>query len=236
MIYVNDRLLVWAFPPEIFKNFKSVTVLTYLFEGSLLASYFNYYNIDYRLNTASAKQEQKKKDDIRKSLNIYKGPANNVGFKNNAFGVNWIENRTKKELDSISKTVENIVKRNFKTSSNVNGYTTFKKFKHKLSGKGYTRGFISVNERATNKYSDKETMIYLANRFLQPEVLDYFRSGNVTVDQDQWALAELIQWIWRGSIRTGKPMNLYIPSKRMRDFLEGWLRGDASSSSLPKAA
>ena len=71
---------------------------------------------------------------------------------------------------------------------------------------------------------------------MKPQIIDYFRSGNVIVDQDQWALAELIQWVWRGSIRKGKPMNLYIPSKRMRDLLENWLKGNVNSSSLSKAA
>ncbi len=236
VIYVNGRLLVWAFPPEIFRNFKSVTVLTYLFEGSLLASYFNYYNIPYKLKKASDKEEQDKRDEIRKLLNIYKGTANKVGDKSNALCLSWFRKRSKTELDSISKTVENIVKRNFKTSSSVNGYTTFKEFESRLKGKGYTKGFIPVNERATNKYSNKESMIYLANRFIKPEIIDYFRSGNVTVDQEQWALAELIQWIWRGSIRKGEPMNLFIPSKRMRDLLEDWLKGNTISSSVSKAA
>ena len=57
-----------------------------------------------------------------------------------------------------------------------------------------------MNERATNMYSNKETMIYLANRYLNPNIIDFFRDGSVKVDQDQWALAELLQWIWICSI------------------------------------
>jgi len=34
--------------------------------------------------------------------------------------------------------------------------------------------------------------------------MDFFRIGMIKVDQDQWALAVLIQWIWRGSIRNGE--------------------------------
>ncbi len=41
-----------------------------------------------------------------------------------------------------------------------------------------------------------------------------------------YALSELIQWIWRGQIRTGKPINLYIPSKRMRTILQVYLDSD----------
>lgn len=43
------------------------------------------------------------------------------------------------------------------------------------------------------------------------------------VDEDAYALSEMLQWIWRSSIRDGKPINIYIPSKRMRTLLMNWL-------------
>ena len=85
-------------------------------------------------------------------------------------------------------------------------------------------------------------MIYLANRYLNPNIMDFFRSGGVNVDQDKWALAELLQWIWRGSIRNNEKMNLFIPSKRMRTLLINWLEDKNTSlledknTSLKKAA
>lgn len=223
VIYLNGRLLVWAFPPEIFRCFKSVTVLSYIFEGSLLVAYFNYYNIPYQIKKASKQNEKKKKEEISELLTIYEGPANNIGNRMTAFSKNWLLNKSSEELKSISVSVENLIKRNFKTSSKYNAYTTFKIFKGKLKGKGYTNGFLAVNERATNSYSDKQTMIYLANRYLDPNMIDFFRSGNVKVDEEKWALAELLQWIWRGRIRKDEPMNLFIPSKRMRNLLKDWL-------------
>lgn len=238
VVFVNGRLLVWAFPPEIFKNFKSITVLTYLFESSLLAAYFRYYSIIYQVKRKPASTELAKKLQIKQLLTIYEGAANNIGDKPTAFSVNWLRNKTKtsKDAKEISKKVENQIKRNFKTKSTENAYTTFKEFKIKLKGKGYTSGFISVNERATNQYANKKTMIYLANRYLNPNIIDYFRSGGIMVDEEQWALAELIQWVWRGAIRNNKPMNLYIPSKRMREMLKYWLDDTGTSSTLQKAA
>ena len=235
VIYVNNRLLVWAFPPEIFKMFKSVTVLTYLFEGSLLASYFRYYNIPFKVSKASLKDEQIKKEEIRKLLNIYDGSANDVGDYASSFSVNWLTNRTPAQLKKIKTATANLLCRKFKSSSKNTGFTTFKAYKTKLKGKGYSKGFIPVNERATNIYSNKETMIYLANRYLNPNIIDFFRDGSVKVDQDQWALAELLQWIWRGKIRKDQPMNLYIPSKRMRTLLYDWLDEDTCVSKAKAA-
>ena len=233
--YVNDRLLVWTFPPEIFISFNSVTVLTYLFEGSLLASYFKYYKIPYKVNKVSTNEEFKIKQEVAKNLTIYEGIANKYGDLNTAFSVNWLKKRKPNELKSIKTATANLVWKKFKTTSDKTAFTTFKAFKGKLKGKGYSRGFITVNERATNKYGDKETMIYLANMFLNPKYVDFFRSGGVEVNQDDWAKGELLQWIWRGSIRNNKKMNLYIPSKRMRNLLLNWLY-DFNIEKLNKAA
>jgi len=176
------------------------------------------------------------KVQIQGLLNIYKGVKNNVGDPHYSFSVNWLRNRSKKSIKSIAKSAENLIKQNYKTTSADNAYTTFKEFKFGLKGKGFTKGFISVNERATNKYADKKTMFYFANRFLNPSFKDYFMSGGIRVDEDQWALAELIQWIWRGSIRKNHKMNLFIPSKRMRDLLTDWLEDNGVSSTMKKAA
>jgi hypothetical protein len=219
---IENRLLVWAFPPEIFKAFKSIKVLTYMFEGSLLSSYFEFYNIKYqhKKNTSS---EKKVKANLIKLINLYEGPVNDCGNYHTAFSNNWLNNKLKSELKKIKIATSNLIRRNFKSSSSETGFTTFKKFKPKLSGNGYTKGFIPVNERATNKYSHLNTMLYLANRFLNPEQIAFFRSKKVKVDEDKWALSELVQWVFRGCIREGKPMNLYIPSKRMRDLFKDWL-------------
>ena len=106
----------------------------------------------------------------------------------------------------------------------------------KLSGIGYTKGFIPVNARATNDYSDKESMFYLANRFMKPEYEKFFKTKSINLDDEQWALSELIQWVWRGRIRNDKSMNLFVPSKRMRDLLIDWIDDIPQVEELKDAA
>ena len=48
---------------------------------------------------------------------------------------------------------------------------------------------------------------------------------NGALNNDKIALAEMLQWIWRSQIRRGQPINIYIPSKRMRRLLMEWLYG-----------
>ena len=226
VIYVNNRLLVWAFPPEIFESFKSVKVLTYLFEGSLLSYYFKYYNIQYEVVKEDKSYEIELKRNIKELLNIYEGPCNKHGERMNAFSINWLKNLKPKNINSIKSCVANLLIRVFRTNSNDTIFTTAKNFKDKLKGKGYSKGFIVMNERATNKYANKSTMVYLINRYLKPAQIDFFRSRNIEVDENLWALSEMLQWIWRGCIRNNEPMNLYIPSKRMRTLLVNWINNE----------
>lgn len=44
--------------------------------------------------------------------------------------------------------------------------------------------------------------------------------------RQQYAVTEMIQWIWRSQIRNGLPVTVYMPSKKMRDLLDGWLSVD----------
>ena len=43
------------------------------------------------------------------------------------------------------------------------------------------------------------------------------------VSQDDFALSEMVQWVWRSAIRDGKPITLYIPSDRMYQLFTGLL-------------
>ena len=52
----------------------------------------------------------------------------------------------------------------------------------------------------------------------------FFVAHGVAIDEDTWALSELIQWTFRSAIRENKPINIYIPSKRMRDLFIDWLK------------
>ena len=44
-------------------------------------------------------------------------------------------------------------------------------------------------------------------------------------DKDLWALSTMLQFIFRSRLRKGEPINLYIPSKRMRELFLKWLNG-----------
>lgn len=95
-----------------------------------------------------------------------------------------------------------------------------------LKGKGYTNAHVASNMRASNDYKDRTVVAYILNKFLHPSISNFFNSQGVEVDQDTYALSELLQWLFRSAIRDGKKIQLYIPSNRMRKLLEMWLNGE----------
>ena len=53
-----------------------------------------------------------------------------------------------------------------------------------------------------------------------------FSYNNINVDEDYYALDKLIQWIFRSQLRDELPINIYIPSSRMRELLTKWMDGE----------
>jgi hypothetical protein len=234
LILHNGKILFWSFPADIFKLFKDVYILTYMFDAQLQKYYYDMNNITYekyisvktndtyifKKNDNYSDKEFKK--ELKSKINIYEGSLNNIGEDKFALSSSWHEN--KKHLHKkLKNNLLNYFQHITKSKSNYNMWTTFKAYKTKMSGKGYTKGYVPCNARATNEFSHKNTLAYIVNRFANPVIKEYFYSYNIKLNDDYYALSELIQWIWRSDIRNGNEINLYIPSSRMRNLLIDWL-------------
>jgi hypothetical protein len=86
--------------------------------------------------------------------------------------------------------------------------------------------FLACNCRATNKFKDKTVLIYLLNIYPSPVISDYLAAKGYPLDADTYALAQLLQWIWRSAIREDKPVYLYLPSSRLRKLLYQYLNDE----------
>ena len=96
--------------------------------------------------------------------------------------------------------------------------------------KGYSpeNCFLHKGARATNNYSHKIAAIHLYNRYPHPAVKKYLEEQGALVDQDSFALAELIQWFFRTAIRVpnGPKVKFHIASPRMDYLFKEWLNND----------
>lgn len=96
--------------------------------------------------------------------------------------------------------------------------------------------FVPCNIKASNLYSKRWVLIYLSSLSYSPVMRGFFVDGNserikngktpIVLDDDEFALSSLIQWICRSRLRNDEPVELYLPSKRMRKLFIGWLNND----------
>jgi hypothetical protein len=237
----RKTLLVWTFPIEIFNAFKKVYNLTYMFDGQLQKYYFDMYNVKYEYKSVKLidnkydlieyNKQLDNRELLKKLIKVYEGNLNIIGEDYYSLSKTWLDKALKSNnIEILQRNTYNYFFNTINSKSQFNMWTTLKgtedkrdKIRLALAGKGYTRGFVSCNARATNNYIDKNCCAYLVNRFLNPIDKGFFEDKGISVNEDLWSLSELIQWLFRSAIRQQKPINLYIPSKRMRELLYNWL-------------
>lgn len=232
----KDNILIWNFPTSIFKCFDDVYILTYLFDGQVQKYYFDLHNVEYEYyhienNTiAPGKRENYKeiKNNLKEKITIYEGKINSIGDEP-SLSKNWYirnSNPNSTVLKELRNNLLNFFTNIAKGKTNDNMWTTFKDYRRQLKGKGYSKGFVPINERSTNKYAHKKYLAYTINRYMQTIVANFFGINNIKVNQDLYAASELVQWIWRSRIRNDEPIIIYIPSERMRNLFIKWLNDE----------
>lgn len=238
LIFYRDTILIWTFPASIFQAFKEVYILTYLFDAQIQKYYYDFYNLNYDKYIATKENDQyifkrninhsdkELKEQIKQLINIYEGSLNSIGDPDYSLSKSWYETKGAATIKKVKNNINNYFRNKIKTNSKEAMWTTFKFVKCKLKGQGYTKGFVSITARATNEYKHKTNLVYTVNRFLNPIVYGFFQEKGVIVNQELFALSDLLQWIWRSAIRENNKINIYIPSKRMRMLLIDWLNND----------
>ena len=198
--------------------------------------------IDYKDHDETATKDRLRSPGV---INLYDGPLNEVGRPTRKapkiLSKSWYENKAKPiEIAAIKNALSNYFRNILDAKSYDLMWTVFgsKKTKknkrygrgtvEKLEGKGYAKGFIPNNTKATNDFIDKKHIAYMQNTFHHPKIFDYFKARGVIVIEDLYSLSEMIQLIWRSRIRKWESINVYIPSSRMRHLFTSWLSTNSS--------
>lgn len=129
-------------------------------------------------------------------------------------------------VKTIRNNLNNFFRNKCKAKANQIMWTCPKSVQDVLSAKGFKKCHVSSNARATNEFRNRNVVAYILNHFMNPSIVGFFESQGVTVDQDLYGLSELLQWLFRSAIRDDKPIELYIPSNRMRTLLKMWLNNE----------
>jgi hypothetical protein len=244
IFFTNDESLVWTFPKDVFIKdmFNNVYVLTYQFHNQIQRYYFEYFNIKYEMKSIDKDEELIDynsdndilfRKNIAKLINICNSEKLNLvgqSYRDKAgrrlyttLSINWTKNNPD-ALITLNKNIQNYFKNITKSSGKDRMWTTFKMFKSNLKSPTCSeKNFVHIGSRATNEFGDRKHLCYPVNRYLNPFITKFFFKQGIKIDQDGYALSEMVQWIWRSAIRNGEKINIYIPSERMRNLLTTWL-------------
>lgn len=232
-----EPVLLWMFPPSVFRAFSEVFVVTYMFDSQIQKYYYDYFGFEYvkwYLKDKKITLEYQEYDlsIYGKLINICEHEKlNSIGKDITSMSSTWYKrNRDNLIMKIIKNNCENYFKNITKTPTNLNMWTTFKEYKGLIKGKGYTKGFVSLGTRSTNEYIDKSSIAYLSNRYLNPIIKNFFISYGIEIDEDGYALSEIIQFLFRSRIRNGKEINVYIPNIRMRNILKKWIKNNVKTT------
>lgn len=245
----NNTALYWTFPSNVFKLFRSVYILTYLFEAQIQSYYYKLHNIEYTTMTIDYingsyelvecldNYDLDFKNKMKKLINVYEGDLN-VNYlpkKNHKerertyLSSSWFKKRDKvsmKEKSILKNNMDNYFRNICNAKADNRLWTTYKSSQDDLKGKRYGKQFLSYTTRATNQYKHIENMAFMLNLFMNPNEVNYFIGQNVKINEELLAISDMLQWIFRSSIRDNKPINIYIPSSRMRNLLSNWLNNN----------
>lgn len=246
----NNRLMMNSagklfkvFPISILMAFKEIYVLTYIFEGSIMYCYVKQHGIEYKnlyitgdcLENLTITDDPTNKVVVKKNyrelINILDDDKlNKIGDGYYDLSVGWYMKRaTDKDKKKLQLNMRNFFEHKIGAKAKECLWTTFSSQRNLLSSsdsgkyKRYSDCFASINMRASNNWSDRTSVAYLVNRFMNLDICNYFENDDIRPDQNLFALSEMLQFIWRSAIRKNKPINLYIPSSRMRGLLKDWI-------------
>lgn len=229
---------------DTFQFFESVYVLTYMFEAQFQCALFKMNGFEYEcIGVKKDVDGYSFTNDPEKYHNPLKGIKNKIEImdygKNNSIGdgkydlsAEWykkdLDVRKHKRHALVSRKAHALIRKGFcnnrRTPKESLMWTCFESSAELLYGDSLKEeNFVACNTRAANTWGDKTNLLYLINRFCDPNFINFFSNRHISINQDDYALSEMVQWIWRSAIRNGKEIKIYIPSSRMRGLLENWI-------------
>ena len=225
------------FPYKFFGHFQDVYVLTYMFDAQIMRYMLDFNDIAYDKLSAS-------KTDSGYELAPYTNAYDHEYYasrihildhkKLNSIGdgywdlsSTWYKKHANTgEVEQLSKNCYNFFRHMAHQTSDRCMWTTFKKCKDKVCPRGYKKGFLAQNARATNQFADRVAVAYTVNQFMLTPTKMFLQNNGIEVDENAYALSNMIQFIWRSNIRQGGEVDVYVPSSRMRELLTDFMRGN----------
>ena len=226
LMLIDNKVVIWELAAEALSSFKDVWIATYMFEDNIMSTYLKAHGIEYETITFG-----KKPSEIKHLINIYedigRSNLNTIGNKNSALSATNCKITAVK--DTLANNLDNFVRNKIKCKKSDLIWTSFKSGKTRIqknSTNNYANQWIPYNTKATNEFGNIHNVVYLCNIYPNPELVKASSARGFSVNENIYALSEMVQFIWRSAIRNEEPINIYVPSSRMRTLLNSWLNDE----------
>ncbi|RUX21431.1 hypothetical protein EOA27_06025 [Mesorhizobium sp. M2A.F.Ca.ET.037.01.1.1] len=243
LFLIDGVFFMWALPETLLHVGRSFTVYTFMAEGSMLLAYLRKIGIAYTLDE-DAEANEAFRLKARELITIEKIPSlHGVSLSYTGQTTSVDGRRVSNALRGLRRydlgdDLSGVLVTCAKSSWYLNGLDNDDVKQGRPAKPGpYASGsrmfdgatWLANTTRGTNDYIDKSTLVYLWDQHINPYVNRWLGIGRDGVEQDQYALTELIQWVYRSRIRRGEKITVYLPSYRMRSILEDYLTGEDNS-------
>ena len=229
---LGEHMFIWAMPRKLLAAGKSVTIMTYKSEGSVLAHYLKKLSVPCIIKSCQQKEDAFRRQALDLITLKDMGDISKLNLSHTGQSKGM---RSHDYCSKINNALRNLKSRELKEVELSNVLLTCKKegwIKAEDKAGVFSVGsrmFNGVNwipntTRGTNDYSHCSHLIYLYDQHINPIVARWLCNETSSFN-DAYALTELIQWVWRSRIRKGEPITLYLPSPRMRSIFVDWLEG-----------
>ena len=230
---------------ELFSCFKFCWFFSYLTHGSMLHKYcllndihMEYYHINNGLITRNpdGKFEETYPEGMERLVILDDSLFNMESSLSKEWYKRLRTDKTGTGLKTLKTRFRNAYE--FMQAHGVRGktfmFTVFNACKDMLDSDGRhyptLKRFLPCNTKATNDYSSCTGVAYLCNRFFDVNCTNFLaqrakeqNNPELEFDNDNYALSELLQFIWRSNVRvkdSDKPVYVWVPDNHMRRLLQ----------------
>ena len=226
-IYMSGETYICCKKRTVWDCFSDITICIYRLPYSLLSAYCSLNNITTIYQHIENGEIVEGYSDI-KPTNLQRLVLYTPQKLDCSCSLHWYQTHTddiKTLVSSFNKWRERHIPAEYRK-----GYfwTTFKAYKEavaKTTKKITTKKFVSCTAKATNAYSGCHVVGVFMQRFLNVPIKQFLSAQGIKVNEEEYALSELLQFVWRSNIRTEDtaPVYVFIGSKDLYARLSAWI-------------
>jgi hypothetical protein len=229
----RDRsMMVTHLPISLITVSERTIVMTYRFNGSIMQRFMEMKNIKRKVfdEVTLLKTEAEVKRQAADLIEVFRTPSTRKVSRFSLASGWYSETAKKEDLKRIEGAILSACRKGkcrdvmyTLPKHLVEKPSKSKPPKMRFPGYNYKECFLFCGIKATNEFNHKNVLVHAFNRHPLVSVSSYLQDYGFPIQADEFALSELIQWVWRSRIRNGEPIKICFLSPRMESIFTSWV-------------